>query len=391
MSEAVVQPPVLRWAQRRGGHDDGAMRNRLGNWDQWLTREKTPHFSDIARIAHFTRVPLGYLFLPEPPQEDLPIPDLRSGRGSAPAASDELLDTIYLNQRRQAWYEDHLAEVGDLAEVGAAVPPLPFVGSARNAGVEEAASRILHALDYGIHSRRTMGSAEQARNHLIEAFENLGGLVVVNSMVENNTHRPLDLGEFRGFTLHSTTAPLVFVNGKDTKRGQIFSLLHEFAHVWRGESAVSAGGDPMVARDHATERWCDAVAAQIAVPSDDLRRNFDPDADLTAELDRLSIRYWCSTLVILIRLRETGHVSRECFADIYADEVDRLLHLQAEVKRASGGSFYANQAFRVGRTLSRELIADTLRGATPMTEALRLLSFTKTSVFDGYADHLGMV
>ena len=127
MSEAVVQPPVLRWAQRRGGHDDGAMRNRFGNWDQWLTREKTPHFSDIARIAHFTRVPLGYLFLPEPPQEDLPIPDLRSGRGSAPAASDELLDTIYLNQRRQAWYEDHLAEVGDLAEVGAAVPPLPFV------------------------------------------------------------------------------------------------------------------------------------------------------------------------------------------------------------------------------------------------------------------------
>ena len=383
MSEAVVQPPVLRWAQRRGGHDDGAMRNRFGNWDQWLTREKTPHFSDIARIAHFTRVPLGYLFLPEPPQEDLPIPDLRAGRGSAPT-SDELLDTIYLNQRRQAWYEDHLAEVGAAAQ-------LPFVGSARNAGVEEAASRILHALDYGIHSRRTMGSAEQARNHLIEAFENLGGLVVVNSMVENNTHRPLDLGEFRGFTLHSTTAPLVFVNGKDTKRGQIFSLLHEFAHVWRGESAVSAGGDPMVTRDHAAERWCDAVAAQIAVPSDDLRRNFAPEANLTAELDRLSIRYWCSTLVILIRLRETGHVSRERFADIYADEVDRLLHLQAEVKRTSGGSFYANQAFRIGRTLSRELIADALRGSTPMTEALRLLSFKKTSVFDGYADHLGMV
>jgi len=161
--------------------------------------------------------------------------------------------------------------------------------------------------------------------------------------------------------------------------------------VWRGESAVSAGGDPMVARDHATERWCDAVAAQIAVPSDDLRRNFDPDADLTAELDRLSIRYWCSTLVVLIRLRETGHVPREHFADIYADEVDRLLHLHAGTERAGGGTFYANQAFRVGRTLSRELIADTLRGSTPMTEALRLLSFKRTSVFDGYADHLGMV
>ncbi|MCI2013474.1 MAG: ImmA/IrrE family metallo-endopeptidase, partial [Ancrocorticia sp.] len=155
---------------------------------------------------------------------------------------------------------------------------------------------------------------DEARAFLVAAFEELGGLVVLNSMVANNTHRMLDRDEFRGFTLQSRFAPLVFVNANDTKNGQIFSLLHEFAHVWRGESGVSQGGDPL--RDRATEheRWCDAVAAEVAVPAIDLETVFDPVADLTAELDRLSSRYWCSTLVTLLRLKETGLVPSAGFA-----------------------------------------------------------------------------
>lgn len=77
-------------------------------------------------------------------------------------------------------------------------------------------------------------------------------------MVANNTYRKLDINEFRGFTLHSLVAPLVFINGADTKRGRPFFFLHEFAHVWRGESGVSAGGDPL--------------ATAILIPSDGVMR-----------------------------------------------------------------------------------------------------------------------
>lgn len=188
---AVIRPCVLEWAQRRGGRDDDDMRGRFANWDRWLAEEERPGFSEVEAIADFTHVPVGYLFLSEPPQEELPIPDFRAGRGPDIAPSGDLLETIYLNQRRQGWYEDYLTEFGD-------ADPLPFVGSARHASVERAADMIRKELNYGIEVRLRMRSIDEARAHLIESFEVLGGLVVLNSIVENNAHRPLDIDEFRG-------------------------------------------------------------------------------------------------------------------------------------------------------------------------------------------------
>lgn len=382
MAVIEISPPVLEWAQRRSGRAPDELRSKFADWDQWLSRQEQPSFAEVEAIAEFTRVPVGYFFLPEPPVEELPIPDFRIGRGGHTTASADLLDTIYQNQRRQAWYEDYVAEFGGSA-------PLEFVGSAAGMAASDAAELMIHALDYGVARRARWGSVDEARAHLISQFEELGGLVVLNSMVGNNTHRMLDLSEFRGFTLHSRTAPLVFVNGRDTKRGQVFSLLHEFAHVWRGESGVSAGGDPLVDRSTEAERWCDAVAAEIAVPSDDLRRSFEPNRALTEELDRLAGRYRCSTLVILLKLRQINLVAREGFQGRYDDEVRRLLDILEGQPSGGGGDFYNNQPFRVGQTLSRAIIRDARFGATSMTEALRLLGFKSIPMFDKYANRLG--
>ena len=80
------------------------MRGRFANWDRWLTEEERPGFSEVEAIADFTHVPVGYLFLSEPPQEELPIPDFRAGRGPDVAPSGDLLETIYLNQRKELNY-----------------------------------------------------------------------------------------------------------------------------------------------------------------------------------------------------------------------------------------------------------------------------------------------
>ena len=132
------------------------------------------------------------------------------------------------------------------------------------------------------------------------------------------------------------------------------------------------------------------MAAEIAVPVADLRSQFDAGIGLTEELERLADRYRCSTLFVLIRLRNTGLVRCEGFQNIYDAEVDRLRKVAERIPRGGGGDFYNNQPFRVGRTLSRAIIRDTMRGSTSMTEALRLLSFKRAPMFDEYAILLGL-
>ena len=131
------------------------------------------------------------------------------------------------------------------------------------------------------------------------------------------------------------------------------------------------------------------MAAEIAVPVADLRSQFDSGIGLAEELERLADRYRCSTLFVLIRLRDTGLVRCEGFQNIYDAEVDRLRKVAERIPRGGGGDFYNNQPFRVGRTFGRAIIRDTMRGSTSMTEALRLLSFKRALMFDEYAILLG--
>ena len=380
IARVAVRRPVLEWAQQRGRHDNEAMRRRFPAWDRWVAEDVHPTVKQAQDLAAYTHVPFGMLLLETPPTVELPIPDFRvTGTGIA-EPSQELLDTIHLNQQRQGWFEDYLTSWGE--------DELAFVGSARGMEPTDAAALIRTALRYDLPERSKLRSNDEARKHLVRAFEALGGLAVLSSMVGNNTHRMLDRDEFRGFTLQSATAPLVFVNAHDTKPGQVFSLLHEFGHVWHGDTGVSVGGDPLTGAGAAIERWCDEVAAEIAVPKKDLVRRFESHRPLTVELERLADFYRCSTLVILIRLRSVGLFSNDGFDAAYEAELGRLLALIGDRSTSSGGDFYNNQPFRIGERLSRALISDTRRGATPLTEALRLMALGSTAVFDAYASRL---
>ena len=98
-------------------------------------------------------------------------------------------------------------------------------------------------------------------------------MVLRSGVVGNDTHRPLDVEEFRGFAVTDEVAPLIFINGRDFRGAQIFTLAHEMAHIWIGEAGVS-NPDYSVGsfeQDNDVEQFCNRVAAETLVPAHDFQ------------------------------------------------------------------------------------------------------------------------
>jgi len=86
---------------------------------------------------------------------------------------------------------------------------------------------------------------------------------MVSGVVLNNNRRHLDPDEFRGFAMVDPLAPLVFINGADSKAAQMLTLAHELAHLWIGASVLS-DATAETTPDQAVERWCTDAYVQGA-------------------------------------------------------------------------------------------------------------------------------
>jgi Zn-dependent peptidase ImmA (M78 family) len=372
-----IRPELLRWACERTGHAPEAFEVRFKHLPAWIRGEQAPTLKQLEQFAKATFTPIGYLFLPVPPEERIPIPDFRTmGNRGARRPSPDLLDTIYVCEQRQEWYRDFARSSGEGS--------LAFVGSARaEDDVVATAARIRSALGFDLEARRKMPTWTDALRSFIGQADSAGIMVMCSGVVLNNTRRHLDPAEFRGFAMADPLAPLVFVNGADTKAAQAFTLAHELAHIWLGQSAVSDAELSSVSTN-AVERWCNRVAAELLVPLDVLEVEYQPSAELGDEMARLARRFKVSTLVVLRRIFDVGGLTRDQFSQEYARELGRL---QA-VPKGSGGDFYLTEAARVSKRFARALIVSTLEGQTLHRDAFRMLGISKVATFEHLAQSL---
>jgi Zn-dependent peptidase ImmA (M78 family) len=377
---ANVRPELLVWARERSGIEAVDLVRRFPKLVAWEDGDSSPTLKQLESFAQATHTPVGFLFLPEPPEEHLPIPDFRTmGDTAIPRPSPDLLDTIFQCQQRQEWYRDFAQVTRE--------DPVGFVDSlTTNTRVVEAATIMRRALAFDVEQRGPTWS--HALRLLAEQAEDLGVLVMVNGVVGSNTHRKLDPHEFRGFALVDSLAPLVFVNGADTKAAQIFTLAHELAHVWLGESALS-DADMTSTHTIAAERWCNQVASEFLVPLDLVTNDFDREKPLTDELERLARRFKVSTLVALSRVHDAGHLGWDAYRAAYHAELARILEILGE-RTSSGGDFYNTQPVRVGKRFARAVIVSTLEGQTLHRDAFQMLGFKKFSTFQELARRLGV-
>lgn len=381
MNSVPASIPVIQWAAQRAGLGDAVLTRHYPKWPLWLTGEAQPTLRQLQDFARRTHTAIGYFFLPHPPNLPLPIPDFRTLRDEAMGEpSSNLLDTIYLCQQRQDWFRDHARLHG--------FPVLPFVGSASIQEAPEAvAQRMREALALSTDARQRLSTWTEALRQLIAKAEEAGVMVMVTSVVGSNSHRKLDVGEFRGFALADDLAPLVFLNGADSKSAQMFTLAHELAHLWLGASGVSDAETGRVP-EQTIERWCNQVAAELLMPMQALRVAYQPDTPIPQEIQRLARLFKVSTLVALRRLFDAGFINQAVLWQHYREELERLRSL--ERNQSGGGDFYNSLGARTSKRFARAIVSSTLEGLTSFPDAFRMLGVRKTATFYEAVRELGV-
>ncbi len=264
MERINIQPEMFLWALARSGKTEEAMISKFPKFSDWLCGELSPTLKQLETFAKTTYTPLGYFFLKQPPEDKLSIPDFRTIKGQPKCPSPNLLDTVQTMQSRREWLHEFLLEEGQ--------NPLPFISSdTLKTEPSKVAMKMRNFLSLSDGWANRVRTWTDALRLLRKAIESAGVMIVINGVVGNNTHRSLDVAEFRGFALVDEYAPLIFINGRDSISAQMFTLIHELSHLWIGYEGVS-NFDKLQPIKTVVEEFCNQVAAEFLVPSEEFKK-----------------------------------------------------------------------------------------------------------------------
>jgi len=374
MARVDVNPKILKWAADRSGND--LIYASFPNLQKWINNEIQPTLKQLEKLAKATSVPLGYFFLNEPLIEQLPIPHYRTITDDQTSnTSPNLLETVQVMQRRQEWMREYSIDQG--------YHPLNFVGVKHlNSNPIEIAKEIRAELGLIDGWTSKYNTWQEALRMLFNTVEEIGIILSVNGVVGNNTHRKLDVNEFRGFVLIDEYAPLIFINGADRKAAQMFTLAHELAHIWFG---VSAAFDlqNLQAANNDIEKACNLVAAEFLVPEIEIREIWQSVKNSNERFQALARHFKVSEIVTARRALDLTLITKDEFFAFYQNRIARENN-----NNSSGGNFYASQNYRIGRRFGESVIRATIEGKLLYSEAYRLTGI-RGKTFSEFATRLG--
>jgi Zn-dependent peptidase ImmA (M78 family)/DNA-binding XRE family transcriptional regulator len=366
-SEAFVTPAILRWARERARISQDELAQKLHKKPEsialWESGERRPTFRQAQHLANQLQIPFGYLFLSTPPSEPIELPDFRTVRDvefAAPTAA--FINLLYDVLAKHSWYRA-------LRESEAA-EDLPFVGRfTLDSAPREVAEAIAGTLGITPQFRESTGSWESFIGRLGDKAERVGIMVMRSGLVAGNTRRRVSEKEFRGFAIADKLAPLIYINSSDAKAAQIFTLGHELAHIWTGQTGIS-NESPADFNGREVEQKCNAIATELLVPQVDFTRRWNPSRSLDVNLSD-TLRYFrVSSLVILRRTIELALLAPEVAWARYRQE-EQAYYRGSE---GGGGDFWVNLFIRNGKLFTRAVIDAVQSDRALYTEAAGLLN-----------------
>ena len=375
-----VHAPVIDWIVQNI-HEDQVTPDALDQLNAWKTGEKQPTLKQLEAMSRKTRIPFGYFLLQTPPDEDIALDEYRTvGSKKSQKPSRELIDILDQMTAIQDWMREELKrEQSDATS---------FVGSCSlHDSTGEIARRIRDDLALKTNWYRGGKNAEDNFNRLRNTLVQHGLLVFTGGKVGANTHRPLDVNEFRAFTLIDTHAPLIFINTTDTANGRLFSLLHETVHVWLGKNSLFNNPEWSDERVSLLEQKCNAVAAELLVPAADFSEVWDSSIPVEDMIGQAARHFRCSEAVILRRAYTTKKIPRNLYTRMLAFQKEQWEQTKAH-KKKSGGDFYKTLLSNLDHRFLAALERSVIQGNTQDTDAYRLTA-TNRRTYKGVLERMG--
>lgn len=292
--KAYITPNVLKWARESAKMTEETAAAKIPKLTvvklkEWEDGTSQPTIRQAQILAKAYKRPFALFFLPEVPKDFQPLQDFRkSGSKELTTSSIFIIREI---QQKQAWISDVYSENNE--------EKLPFVGRfSLNSNPKDVADDILATLGINPSKYKT----DNPIREWINAAESNGIFVSRTSFIHSKMK--LDSEELQGFAIADQFAPFVFVNSDDWNAPQLFTLVHEIAHIWIAATGISNEIEPEIDnRDkfNPIELFCNEVAANALIPTEIIlnidRRVFKNSQDIFKTAKNLGV----SSFAFLVR------------------------------------------------------------------------------------------
>lgn len=376
-----VSKDVLKWVENQSSVQE--LPPTVSDYlNAWISERKKPTYNQLEKVSKATGIPFGYFFLRTPPIEDLSIVEYRTVDSvELLNPSRNLIDTMKSMEAIQDWMHAYLGET---------LEKCAYVGAMQGqSNTRLFADYVRDILSLKGNWRDGCSSASDLFKVIRNAISNIGTIIMLNGVVGNNTHRPLNIHEFRAFALVDEIAPLIFINNNDSENGKLFSLLHEFAHICLGENSLF--NEPIInnSRVKRSEILCNAVSAEILVPTESFVSIWKQsvEKDLKERIISTAQTYCCGNMVIARKALDNGFIDEKLY-HVIVNEVNQAFQKKLSEKKGGGGDYYRTAAARIDHNFLTCLAGSVASGKTSYTDAFAMTN-TNCKTYANLMDMVG--
>jgi Zn-dependent peptidase ImmA (M78 family)/DNA-binding XRE family transcriptional regulator len=361
--KAFITPNVLKWARDSAKMTEEIAAAKVSvsvdKLKEWEDGTSQPTIRQAQTLAKSYKRPFALFFLPDIPRDFQPLQDFRkSGSKSLTTSSIFIIREI---QQKQGWISDVYTENQE--------EKLPFVGRFNiNDNPQKVAEDILQTLNINPLLYKTDNPIKE----WIDAAETNGIFISRTSFIHSRLK--LDAEELQGFAIADKHAPFVFVNSDDWNAPQLFTLVHELAHIWIAETGISNEVEPNLKQKdtfHPVELFCNEVAANALMPQK-IILNFDASLfQSSKDVFKIAKQLGVSSFALLVRALNLHIISFAIYNNLkqQADkDFAEYLRIEAEKKARQkekekpGGPNYFLLKLNRNSRLFTQTVLDAFRG-----------------------------